>query len=70
VRGAYSGGEAPAAAEETRPDAVILDIGMPGMSGCTVAQRLAQLAGFDHHLLKPCDPGELIRLLAPLSGKA
>lgn len=90
VRGAYSGDEALAAAQETKPDAVILDIGMPGMSGYAVAQQLramfppgrgpvliaisgrwtkssdrmlAQLAGFDHHLLKPCDPAELIALL-------
>lgn len=28
---------------------------------------LAQLAGFDHHLEKPCDPQALLRLLKPLT---
>ncbi|HUQ75410.1 MAG TPA: response regulator [Burkholderiales bacterium] len=72
-----------------RPDVVILDIEMPGMSGYSVAreirtrrgmaaplliamsgkwtgkeeQLLAQHVGFDHYLLKPCQPGEVIGLL-------
>jgi DNA-binding response OmpR family regulator len=77
-----------------RPDAVILDIAMPGQSGYALAQDiqaaysaarkplliavtgeykrpsdrlLSQLVGFDHYLLKPYAPGELLGLLQPLS---
>lgn len=28
---------------------------------------LARVAGFDHHLIKPCDPDELVALIAPLA---
>jgi len=93
VKGVHSGAEVLAAFADEQPDAVILDIEMPGMSGYSVAQELrrrhhpvrgplliaisgkwvkasdrmlARLAGFDHHLLKPCDPEDLLRLLAPL----
>jgi CheY-like chemotaxis protein len=31
---------------------------------------LAHAVGFDHHLEKPCDPNELLRLLKPLSLRA
>lgn len=71
----------------TRPDVLILDINMPGMSGYAVAREvrerrghlaplliaisgqwtqeksLAEALGFDHYLLKPCDPAELLGLL-------
>jgi DNA-binding response OmpR family regulator len=72
-----------------RPDIVIADINMPGMSGFAVAreirarrgvaaplliaisgkwtrkedQELGEGVGFDHYLLKPCHPGELIGLI-------
>jgi len=70
---------------------VLLDIGMPGMTGYETARRIrleawgrrtlliavtgwgqdddkrkAQAVGFDHHLTKPVDPGELDRLLGAL----
>ncbi|HEX6202461.1 MAG TPA: ATP-binding protein [Thermoanaerobaculia bacterium] len=59
VATAYDGAEALAAAARQRPDAVVLDIAMPGMNGYEVAQRmradadLAQarliaLTGFGH----------------------
>ena len=74
----------------TRPDVVILDISMPGMSGYAVArqirsrrgvaaplliaisgkwtrkedQELGEGVGFDHYVLKPCEPAELIELLS------
>ena len=81
-----------------RPDVVIADVNMPGMSGYAIARELherhGELAplliaisgkwtrtsdrllgtavGFDHYLLKPCDPNELLPLLEPLrrSGSA
>ena len=72
-----------------RPDAVILDVNMPGMSGFAVAreirsrrgiaaplliaisgqwtrkedQQLGEGVGFDHYLLKPCEPGQIVQLL-------
>jgi DNA-binding response OmpR family regulator len=75
-----------------RPDAVILDINMPGESGYAVARELkeryaiaaplligisgvwtktserllGQAVGFDHYLVKPYDPDQLLALLEPL----
>jgi DNA-binding response OmpR family regulator len=73
-----------------RPDAMILDISLPGMSGYAVAEvmrhsftevrrplliaisgkwmepsemRVAQHVGFDHYLVKPCDPAAILELL-------
>ena len=42
VRTAYTGPDALTAAADFRPDAVLLDIGLPGMDGYQVAQRLRQ----------------------------
>ena len=79
-----------------RPDVVILDVNMPGMSGFAVAreirsrrgitaplliaisgkwtrkedQQLGESAGFDHYLLKPCEPAEVVRLLAAFQAGA
>jgi signal transduction histidine kinase/DNA-binding response OmpR family regulator len=79
------------AAARFRPDVVLLDIGLPGLSGYEVARRLRQdattrgatlvaltgygqeedraqsaEAGFDHHLVKPVQPSEILRLLRSL----
>lgn len=98
VHTALRGDEVPEACRLMRPDVVILDINMPGMSGYAVAKelrerhgalgplliaisgvwtqagdrRMGELAGFDHYLLKPCDPHELLPLLEALRqrGKA
>jgi CheY-like chemotaxis protein len=89
VRMVHGGQEALDAARQLKPDVVLLDIGMPKVTGYDVARRLRQrygrdcpvliavtawkqasdriladLAGFDHHVAKPYDPAELVRLLA------
>ena len=96
VHKAYSGREVLPAARVFRPDVIILDISVPGMSGYAVAQEIrhsfmearrplmiamtgkwpeasdkliAEQVGFDHHLLKPCDPGKVLGLLKPLTGR-
>jgi len=91
VREVYRGAEVLRLAREFNPDVVLLDIGMPGMTGYDVARELrqefgpgkplliavtgwkqssdrilAKLAGFDHHLAKPFDSAELLKLLEPL----
>jgi signal transduction histidine kinase/CheY-like chemotaxis protein len=89
VRIAHDGRAALTAANEFRPDAVLLDIGMPEMDGYAVAREIRRTswgqsmhlialtgwghdddrqraldAGFDWHLTKPVDPGDLTALLA------
>ena len=75
-----------------RPEVVIMDINMPGMSGYAVARELRErhgplapllvaisgvwtqsadaalgkAVGFDHFLMKPCEPRHLLGLLEPL----
>jgi PAS domain S-box-containing protein len=51
VRTAYDGPAALALAAEYRPDVVLLDIGLPGMNGYEVAQRLRELPGLEKALL-------------------
>ena len=71
-----------------RPDVMLLDIGLPKLSGYEVARRIrqqpwgqgivlialtgwgqeadrqrSQEAGFDHHLVKPVAPSDLLHLL-------
>ncbi len=45
VRTAHDGPTALRVAVEFRPELVLLDIGMPGMSGYEVARRLRELSG-------------------------
>jgi CheY-like chemotaxis protein len=45
ARVAYDGPAAVALAQSFRPALVLLDLGMPGMSGAEVARRLRQLPG-------------------------
>jgi PAS domain S-box-containing protein len=92
VQTVYDGPAAVASASEFRPEAIFLDLGLPGMNGYDVAKRLraagdlppAMLvaftgygqdedrrrvldAGFDHHLLKPVDPGLLEKIIDTLT---
>jgi CheY-like chemotaxis protein len=91
VRSVHGGQEALDTAREFRPHVVLLDIGMPKITGYEAARRLRQrygddcpvlialtgwkqasdrilasLAGFDHHVAKPYEPADLIKLLAKL----
>ena len=89
VRTAYDGAQVLREAWKFFPDVVILDIGMPQLSGYDVARALrarisrvvliavtawkestdkilAQMAGFDHHFGKPCDPRAIVELLGNL----
>lgn len=88
VSSANDGEEGLRMANELKPDAVLLDIGLPKMSGYEVAKHiraeawgkspllvaitgwgqaedkdLSRDAGFDHHLVKPIDPDQLVSLL-------
>ena len=56
ARAVYDGETALEAAREMRPDVVLLDIGLPGMNGYEVAQRLRAL------------PDVAIALLAAMTG--
>src|SRR2546423_5712963 len=93
VRGVYKGRDVIAAMRDFEPDAVLLDLGMPDLSGWEVAREirrrygykhpvliaisgrykqsadklLGRLAGFDYHVDKPCEPGELISLLSKVT---
>ena len=96
VIGASTGAQVLSHLRQQKPDALIIDIDMPGMSGYTVAREvraifessppllvaisgkwvgqtdrmLADLAGFNHFIQKPCDPQVLLHLLEPLKGQA
>ena len=90
VRGVYSGRQVMGHVLDFDPDAVLLDIAMPELSGWEVARTirarradrplligisgeykqgsdrvLAQILGFNHYLVKPYAPAELLALLAP-----
>jgi DNA-binding response OmpR family regulator len=92
VRHVYDGTATLDAVREFEPDIVLVDIGMPKISGYDVARRvrdrygkerpvlvaltgwkqasdkiLATLAGFDHHVAKPYDPGKLLELVRTFS---
>src|SRR5574342_539572 len=45
VFGAYKGSDVIASVKKDRPDAVILDIDMPGLSGYSVAREIREIFG-------------------------
>jgi CheY-like chemotaxis protein len=94
VRAVRSGPEVLPTIPIFRPDAIILDVSITGLSGYAVAQAVrhsfteirrplmiavsgvwkqagdrlvAQQVGFDHYLVKPCDPAKVIELLEELA---
>jgi DNA-binding response OmpR family regulator len=92
VREVYSGRHVMGSVIDFDPDVVVLDIGLPGLSGWEVAREirrrcgndrptligisgeyregadriLSQILGFNHYLVKPCAPADLLKLLVPL----
>ena len=48
---AFSGNQALALAEQHRPDAVLLDLGLPDLDGCEVARRLRRIPGMEQALI-------------------
>jgi len=74
IAGEFADGLAAAAAiESTRPDAVFLDIQMPGLSGLEVAAQLESdtapllifVTAFDEHAIRAFDLNEVDHLLKP-----
>ena len=89
VIGLSKGAEVMRTVEQFKPDALVLDIAMPDLSGYEIAKEirkrygvitplliavtgrykqasdklLGQIVGFDHYLLKPYEPNELLALL-------
>jgi DNA-binding response OmpR family regulator len=43
-----------------------LVIGISGVYKSGADRALAQVSGFDHYLVKPCPPSELLKLIEPL----
>jgi DNA-binding response OmpR family regulator len=92
VRSVHTGRSVMGMVADFDPDAVILDIHLPDLSGWEVARIirarrglerpmligvsgeykqgadriLSEILGFDHYLLKPYNPNDLLSLLAPL----
>ena len=92
VHTALRGDEVVDACRLLRPEVVVMDINMPGMSGYAVARELRErhgplaplliaisgvwtqtadaalgkAVGFDHFLMKPCEPRLVLRLLESL----
>jgi CheY-like chemotaxis protein len=89
IQTAHDGHAAVEAAEQFRPDIILLDIGLPKLNGYDACRRLREQswsqgtvivaltgwgqdedrrrskeAGFDHHLVKPVEIGDLQKLLA------
>jgi PAS domain S-box-containing protein len=92
---AHTGPAAVDAVLARRPEVVLLDIGLPGIDGFQVAQKIREhfssaevklialtgyslendrqrsaAVGFDHHIVKPIEPGSLERLLAEVAPAA
>ena len=95
VRVAHDGLAAIEAAEESRPQVILLDIGMPKLDGYDACRRIREQpwgkdtlvvaltgwgqdedrrrtseAGFDYHLVKPVESGQLVKVLAEVARRA
>ncbi len=70
VIAAYSGAAVLALVRSREPDAVLLDIGMPGATGFEVAREMGRTVGFNHYLTKPYTGAELRAVLASLAPPA
>lgn len=92
VRGAFTGRQVMDSVSVFDPDALVLDIALPDISGWDIARHirqqrktarpmligvsgaykqgadkvLSEMIGFDHYLIKPCDPSAVIALLRAL----
>jgi two-component system OmpR family response regulator len=89
ARTVHSGRNVMGSVADFDPDVLLLDIGLPGLTGWEVARALRQkrrgrplvigisgtyqksadrilagMLGFDHYLLKPFDPSELLSLVS------
>jgi CheY-like chemotaxis protein len=62
ARGAGSGGEAIAAAIETIPDLVVMDLDLPDMSGFDLIEQIRPLGSFPIVALTGAELGDLSRL--------
>ena len=71
VAGAYSGSAVISAVKKERPDALIIDIDMPGLSGYSVAREVREIFGDASPLLVAISgrwAGQTDRMLAELAG--
>jgi DNA-binding response OmpR family regulator len=64
---ARTGAEAMSLVDQQKPDVIVTDISLPGMSGLDFATQVrAAKAGCNRTLVKPCLPDELARTITEL----
>lgn len=65
-RGSESPGQQPELPRAPRSQRILIADDPDGEYKNSVDKLLSTVVGFDHYLLKPCDPNQLIALLGPL----